>query len=211
MQAFLNAFVDLPSLLYQMDALRPKATSQSTNQSEIEKQALLSLFADVSARLDHWENTLTSSPFSYGRYDFHPNETGYGHHLISFPNVTMANIFTHLWAFQIITLREMNILTALSGISSPLSTPPDRAVTLARTISLSMEYLLRKEMGLFGPASSHFPLKVAWDVLGENGDYFDFARVKGSVDRLVSRGLLSAPILFFGLELECSQISKSSP
>jgi hypothetical protein len=64
-----------------------------------------------------------------------------------------------------------------------------------------MDYLLKEDMGLFGPASSYFPLRVAWEVLKESGDHFDGAHVKRSVDRLVTRGLLSAPTLVFGSEL----------
>ncbi|KAJ5979612.1 hypothetical protein N7481_006910 [Penicillium waksmanii] len=215
MQAFLNEFVHLSSLLCQMDGLCLAVDSQPTSQSGIEQQVLLSLFTDLSARLDHWEYTLTTSSFSYERCHYFSPEADddyddeSGHRPISYPNVTMANIFTHLWAFQIITLQEMTILTSalsetISSSPSPSSTssPEDRAIVLARNISLSMDYLMKEDMGLFGPASSYFPLRVAWEVLKEGGDHFYGTHVKRSVNRLVTRGLLSAPTLVFGPELE---------
>jgi hypothetical protein len=167
-----------------MDGLCLEVSLQSTSQSEIEKQVLQSLLVDMSARLDHWEDTLTTSPFSYRRDYNHSHETSHeheddqnqDHRRISFPNVTMANIFTHLWAFQIIIFREMAILS--TALSETVSSPEHRAIALARNISLSMDYLLK--------------------VLKESGDHVDSAHVKRSVDRLVARGLLSAPTSVFG-------------
>jgi hypothetical protein len=187
-----------------MDGLCLEVSLQSTSQSEIEKQVLQSLLVDMSARLDHWEDTLTTSPFSYRRDYNHSHETSHeheddqnqDHRRISFPNVTMANIFTHLWAFQIIIFREMATLS--TALSETVSSPEHRAIALARNISFSMDYLLKEDMGLFGPASSSFPLRTAWEVLKESGDHVDSAHVKRSVDRLVARGLLSAPTSVFG-------------
>lgn len=83
--------------------------------------------------------------------------------------------------------------------SPPSPFSPDATVMiLARQISLSMDYLLKEDMDLFGPASSSFPLHVAWHTLKDGGRVCDRAYIEGLVDRLVQRGLLSAPALVFG-------------
>lgn len=60
-----------------------------------------------------------------------------------------------------------------------------------------MEYLLRDEMGLFGPASTYFPLQVAYETFleDESKGKEGIAFVKGVVLRLVQKGLRSAPVL----------------
>lgn len=201
MQAFLSDFVDLPGLFHQVDCLNISLSTDSPPVSCPEIELHLSHLADISTRLDRWEHSLESPQYSQKHADDRP---------ISYPSVTMANIFTHLWAFKIIVIQEMAILkVAYSGnVSSPSAQPRDETndrtttISLAKKITLSMEYLLKEEMGLFGPASSSYPLRVAWDVLKASGDDYYQDHIERIVQRLIDRGLLSAPTLVFGSDLD---------
>lgn len=194
MQIFLSEFAHLPFLLHRMDCLY---AAPQPSQSDIDEVS--ARFAEISARLDHWEHSFKDSQSFWYWQDNHKN-TPDTDQLIYYPNVTMANIFTHLWAFKIICSQELAMARSSRAPSSPPSpTIPDAtAMVLARQISLSMDYLLKEDMGLFGPASSSFPLHVAWHTLKDGGKVFDRVYIEGIVDRLVQRGLLSAPALVFG-------------
>ncbi|OQE20896.1 hypothetical protein PENFLA_c015G00287 [Penicillium flavigenum] len=123
----------------------------------------------------------------------------------------MANAFTHLWAFRILCLHELKrFITHLSGHEQeqPIWTGQLRMnyddirvqiIAFAKNISLSMVYLLQEEMRLFGPASTIFPLHVAYKgykSLG-SGQQADIAYIEGIVDELHQKGLKSARALVF--------------
>jgi len=123
----------------------------------------------------------------------------------------MANVYTNLWAFRIICFSELERLaehfpcfdlTQDIPLSKPLNLKHIHTykTELAKQICLSMEYLLRDEMGLFGPASTYFPLQVAYETFLEDEGIAQKEGVKfveGVVLRLVQKGLRSAPVLVF--------------
>ena len=127
------------------------------------------------------------------------------------PNVTMANAFTHIWAFRIVCLSELKRFITLlpsHGQEQPIwigqldmnyDDIQAQIIAFAKNISLSMVYLLQEEMGLFGPTSTIFPLRIAYQVyksLG-SGQQADIAYLEGIVEQLDQKGLKSARALVF--------------
>ncbi|KAJ6114600.1 hypothetical protein N7486_000378 [Penicillium sp. IBT 16267x] len=205
MQKLLNEAVVLPSLLHQADSLIENPERRS-NAAHVDQ--LLGLFFEFASRLDNWETVLCvdSSP------PYWPHGDAEGTPLpLWYPNITMANAFTHLWALQIVCMTEMKRLSTHLPRNSPReSLSPARLylnldendflmISLARQIYLSMDYLLQDEMELFGPASTFFPLKVAYQTFQEEGvgHKVDIAYIEGIVDRLDQKGLLSARSFVF--------------
>ncbi|KAJ5651995.1 hypothetical protein N7507_009421 [Penicillium longicatenatum] len=198
MQQLLNEAVKLPSLLQQADKV---IKSPGLNHAEVSQ--VLDLFINFALRLDNWETTL----FVDGSLPYWPHGDAEDTPLpFWYLNITMANSFTHLWALRIICMKEMKQLaTYLPPDSLRESLSARRLhlglaenyllmIVLARQIHLSMEFLLQDEMELFGPASTFFPLKVAYQTfkMGGVGYEVDIACIEGILDRLDRKGLLSA-------------------
>jgi hypothetical protein len=198
MQQLLNEAVKLPSLLQQADKV---IKSPELNHAEVNQ--ILDLFINFALRLDNWETTLFvdgSPPYwPHGHAEDTPLPFWY-------PNITMANAFTHLWALKIICMKEMKQLATYlppDSLRESLSARRLHAglaendllmIVLARQIHLSIEFLLQDEMELFGPASTFFPLKVAYQTFKMGGDGYkvDITCIESILDRLDRKGLLSA-------------------
>jgi hypothetical protein len=62
-----------------------------------------------------------------------------------------------------------------------------------------MDYLLQDEMGLFGPGSTFLPLMMAHRAFdrNQNSQRGNMIWVQGIVDRLVAKGLCSAPTVIY--------------
>ncbi|KAH7083513.1 hypothetical protein BKA63DRAFT_530273 [Paraphoma chrysanthemicola] len=120
-----------------------------------------------------------------------------------FPSLLAANVHTHLWAFQIICLTELEKLNpylsdhdfARKEGEAQKEIDARRSVFAAR-ICQCMKYLLQDEMKLFGPASALFPLKIAYDELDRDRErnkqqiercsrYFDQIRDRGYLSRFL--------------------------
>ncbi|KAJ6036709.1 hypothetical protein N7540_000988 [Penicillium herquei] len=120
----------------------------------------------------------------------------------------MANVLTHLWAFQITCATEIERLAPLAldcvfhkhisefedPFISNLVDNKERMVDLGRNIYLSMDYLLQDEMELFGPASTFYPLRVAYQRFKASQPEMtgDIACIENIVDRLAQKGLLGS-------------------
>ncbi|KAA8642968.1 uncharacterized protein ATNIH1004_009730 [Aspergillus tanneri] len=205
MQSLLNEAVIIPSLLQQIDALLD--TPCLTQISEV-TETIRSII-DVLTRLEKWDMNLRyqSDKPCYWTQGTTPKTQD---PLLWYPNITMANVFTHLWTFRIICLCELmrlslffpgialEELSRLSGLE--ISNTVDQIATLATQICMSMEYLMQDEMKLFGPASTFFPLQVAHEKLRTYGPNYQgyVTYVEEIVLRLVQKGLRSASILIFG-------------
>lgn len=216
MQCLLNEAIILTSLLRQTDLLL-----ENLHQGDsFEMDKMIDQFLALSARLDDWEKNLGSEgcqPY-WPRHDLLQEENQSpieDRHLIPlwYPNITMANLFTHLWAFQIMCITEIGRLvdsdfghgksqsTAAEQFGAKLSEHQEhRRIILARNIYLSMDYLLQDEMELFGPTSTFSPLRVAYQTLNTNGPerLQDIAYIERIVENLTRKGLLSARAFVFG-------------
>lgn len=208
MQSLLNEATTIPSLLRQSDALlgnRRKRSSSNVTE-------LISRFVDSLNRFDNWETALfleSDGPL-YWQYAATTQGAGPGVSepndlLLWYPNVTMANVFTYLWAFRITCLAEVRNLTVLvprdileeSQSSWKLGSSFDhiqtRITALAKLICQRIDYLLQDEMKLFGPASTFFPLRMAYRSLQER----DVSCIESVVDRVARKGLRSSRAFIF--------------
>lgn len=214
MQSLLSKAAIIPSLMSQSDTLLAEAHQVSFG---TEAKDLFNRFVDALLDLERWEMEYCqeSDRWCYwpsnipAAYPVTGDSISYGKPLW-YKNVTMANVYTNLWAFRIICFSELERLAEHFPsfpfphhipLSRPLNLKDIHAykTALAKRICLSMEYLLRDEMGLFGPASTYFPLQVVYETFLE--DEFrgkeGIAFVEGVVLRLVQKGLRSAPVLVF--------------
>ncbi|KAJ5538534.1 hypothetical protein N7494_008013 [Penicillium frequentans] len=206
MQQLLNEAVMLPSLLHQADTVveNPELSSQPDRVEQI-----LDIFINFASRLDNFETVLCAD----GCPPYWPHGDAKDAPLpFWYPNITLANAFTYLWALKIIYMGEMKRLSTYLPRDSPKdSLSPGRLhlslaendllmVVLARQIQLSMEYLLQDEMELFGPSSTFFPLKVAYQIfkMDKVGFKVEIACIEKYLDVLDDKGLLSARSFVFG-------------
>ncbi|KAJ5212980.1 hypothetical protein N7449_000149 [Penicillium cf. viridicatum] len=123
----------------------------------------------------------------------------------------MANTFTNLWAFRIVCLSGLKRFIAhfLScDQEQPIWTGQldmnyddiqAQMIAFAKNISLSMAYLLQDEMNLFGPASTLFPLHVAYQAYKslDSAQQVNIAYLEKIVDQLDQKGMKSARALVF--------------
>lgn len=210
MQTLLNKVAIIPSYLYQID--RVSENTGQTDPSEI--TALFSSVVNILVGLENWEISLHHQ--SNGRcywlrgLDSQTESETPQDNNIWYPNITMANVFTHIWAFRIVCLTELEKLALLfpwlilEGMSLAgqchLHRVQQDTVSLSKQVFSSMEYLMQDEMKLYGPASTFFPLRAIYQrsKTGEQWQMENIARCQSIVGRLVEKGLRSAPIVVFG-------------
>jgi hypothetical protein len=201
MQQLINLSANLPSFLEHSDQFVAAPCAAHITQLSHLWESFSALFS----QLETWEEALHeqsiwSQPLGSNS---RPSLTGI---CLWFSDITMANFYTHIWAFQIICTLELNRLAYLvhrldlQGSKSwnlPKSSTSIQAVS--RKICLSMEYLLQNDMKLFGPASAMLPLQTAYKVF--NMDRHEYTReikyIEGIVDCLVGKGLRSTPYIIY--------------
>ncbi|KAL5335996.1 hypothetical protein BJX70DRAFT_373863 [Aspergillus crustosus] len=213
MQNLLNEGLPLTSVLHEINHLLA-----STHQSTLEAAALATVVLDIRASLKEWEISLRDSldGASYWQNSSSTHKKSASSQTITmepnlwFPNITLANVYTHLWAFNIICLSEITdlcthfptLLQEHRHLRERIAAenPDHETLRLAEQICASMEYLLQDEMGLFGPGSTFLPLMMAHRVLLNDPEDTRCEKldwVRGIVERLVEKGLRSAPAVVF--------------
>lgn len=209
MQSLLSEAAAIPSLLQQIDILHNDLYQGSSH----DVANLLRYFMAAFDNFENWEVYLRTENAEAHYWSVSPDMqfTGASPHdgYIWYPNITMANVYTHLWAFRIICLSEINNLVSLSPsiihrnqLSSwqfDFDNIQEDMIALSKQICMSMEYLIQDEMRLFGPASTFFPLQTAYRTfqLDELRHRENLIRIEGIVGRLVKKGLQSAPHIVF--------------
>jgi hypothetical protein len=198
MQQLINLAASLPSFLEQSDQLaEAPCEADSTQLSHLWKS-----FSTLSSHLEAWEESL------YGQSIWtqplgSSSRPSLSSACLWFSDITMANFYTHLWAFQIICILELNHLASLAheldlhGWELPKGSTSIQAVS--RKICLSMEYLLQDDMKLFGPASTILPLQTAYKVFNADKRAYmlEIKCIEGIVNCLVEKGLRSTPFMVF--------------
>lgn len=201
MQQLINLSANLPSLLEQSDQFVEALCEPYTTQISNLWESFLNLFS----KLENWEKTLHEQSMWSQPLNSNPRSSLLGT-CLWFSDITMANFYTHIWAFQIICTLELNRLSYLvqkldlQGLRSwdlPKSSTSIQAVS--RKICLSMEYLLQDDMKLFGPASAMLPLEMAYKVFNMDRHKFtcEIKYIEGIVDCLVEKGLRSTPYMVY--------------
>lgn len=212
MHTLFNQVAIVPTYLHQIDKM-----SENPGQTDPSATTMLfSALANILVGLENWEISLqrqTGSPCYWPRVtDSQPKDRTLQTQdtALWFPNVTMANVFTHIWAFRITCMTELEKLALLFPwlilgemsltTQCHLHHVQNHTLALSNQICSSMEYLMQDEMKLFGPASTFFPLQTVYHKFkaDESQQANIIARCQEIVDRLVDKGLQSAPIIVFG-------------
>ncbi|EED21360.1 conserved hypothetical protein [Talaromyces stipitatus ATCC 10500] len=213
MQSLLDKGAIIPSLLNQSDNLLDKAHEEGN--FDVEARDLINHLVTTLIDLENWEMEYCQGidrqcywPSDRSELPLSKTSISQDKPLI-YTSVTMANVYTNLWAFRIICLSELerficyfpyyDITHDIPSHPLNLKHAKEHKIALAKQICLSMEYLLQDEMELFGPASTCFPLQIAYETFLENevGREEEISFVEGVVSRLVRKGLRSAPVLVF--------------
>jgi hypothetical protein len=205
MQCLITETAALPTLLRQTDQLLMSA-SETNHVRE-----LCNAYLEILSRLESWEASFrdTTSP-QFWTCSTNPSSRAPAplDLCLWFPNITMANVYTHLWSFRIICVSEVSQLVSLfpsvGWCDSRMSTfIPDNCWEFLRSLSLqicsSMEYLMQDDLRLFGPMSSMLPLRTAYKVLigDKNGQNQHIAYIKKLVEWLVGKRIRSAPYMVY--------------
>lgn len=200
MQRLISHAAPLPSLLQRSDSLLKSPSEPKID----ELQDLCDSYLQCLSGLELWETAHQQNNPASMWNRFRPNqEAGVSSEKqIWFSNITMANSYTHLWAFRIICAEELDTLirSIFSMDQDPSTYVPsrysnERMETLAVLICCSMDYLLQEDLKLFGSTSAMLPLHIACNVLVKdelkNAPYI--SRIRQAVDRMVEQGIQSAP------------------
>ncbi|KAJ6027700.1 hypothetical protein N7499_001158 [Penicillium canescens] len=208
MQTLISQAAHLPSLLQQTDTLLSSQHEEGLSRSTILCNTYLEFLLDM----ERWEQSLRNHyPGSIcdsfvNSKSRTPAPPGRG---ISFPDITMANVYTHLWAFRIICATELGRLVSLFPLthlqdSTTCNYFSSRDIQehnecLARLICFCMEYLVQDDFKLFGPTSAMLPLQTAYKVLitNEQKNILHVIYVKELVQWLVEKGIRSAPYVIY--------------
>jgi hypothetical protein len=184
MQSLLSHAAAIPALLEQVDALQREGLPDSDAQIT----ELHDAFLQVSMKLEHWERSLLqTTPTSVYWPDPSPEQATsplfQASASASVPNfhfstISSANAYIHFWAFQIVCLTQLQTLKTYPylghqrrDLANPTRPRPfedhvrQAILGLSTKICQSMAYLMREDMGLYGPASTFFPLKVVHETL----------------------------------------------
>lgn len=202
MQALISRAAHLPSLLQQTDTLL--ASPQDGHQACTLHQD----FVDLFSAMESWEKSLRSHhPGSI--WDSDADESRPDPERIWFSDITMANLYTHLWAFRIVCATEISRLVALFPLTNFHDSPTCDAFSsatvqehneaLATLICRSMGYLMQDGFKLYGPLSTMLPLQTACQVFlaDRSKNTRQVAHVKALVEDLVKKGIRSAPSIIY--------------
>lgn len=163
---------------------------------------------DVLCRLQRLEDSLENDGHRpYGQIpspDFDLPSTDFA---LWFPSITTANVLAHLWTFKIVCLTELRDLATFFPpvLDQPLSNGIHPSQLGGQIIELSiltcrsMEFTLQDKMALYGPASTFYPLQIAYKSLkNSSAQHKNAAYCESVVERLVAKGLRAVPHIVFG-------------
>ncbi|CAG8408403.1 unnamed protein product [Penicillium salamii] len=205
MQSLISEASSLPSILQQTDQI---LASDKPSLNEVLEPC--KKYIELLSRIQTWETSLQFDLRNIQRLpqsnptEVHPSLR------IKFPNITLANVYTQLWSYRIICALElMDLVSRFPEMDLPLYLPGcslsvrdvgELTENHAVKICCGIEYLVRDDMGLYGPASTLLPLQMAYRVFGmdrlRNATYITF--IEGVVRHLVEKGLQCAPYLVYG-------------
>jgi hypothetical protein len=208
MQQLISVAARLPLLLEEAD----RFTNAPCEIESAQVSKLWDAFIELLSQLDKWEEALTCESPGFWTQSSHstlriPSPPGTP---LCFSNITMANFWTHMWAFQVTCVLELGSLETWfqNWGSEPFE---NRALffsedsrrniqAISCKICLGMEYLVQDDMKLFGPASTMLPLEIAYKGLNKEKrtNMRAMVYIERVVDCLAAKGLQSAPYIVYG-------------
>ena len=206
-QTLISRAIHLPSLLQQTDALLASPYEDRFGQAS----ALYNNFVGFFSVLNSWEQSLRNHhPGSIKDLLSNSNsKCPNPERSIWFSDITMANLYTHLWAFRIICATELSRLAALFPLLnshdsrtcdyfSPTKVQ-EHNKTLATLICRSIGYLVQDGFEFYGPMSAMLPLQTAYKVFiaDKQKNTLHVTHVKALVECLVKKGIRSAPYIIY--------------
>lgn len=208
MQKLLGESAIIPSLLHRVDH-QYKASSE---RNIFLAEQLICSFVDALGRLQRLENALVNQghrPFPQQPPPCCQAEgLDFPERILWFHDITTANVFIHIWTFKVVCMTELRDLA--TSVPSRIFEHQDLPGGLhlaqldnqTRELSVltcqSMEFCLQDSMALYGPASTLYPLQVAYQNLRvspqhrKSVDYIEW-----TVERLVAKGLHAVPYIVF--------------
>lgn len=173
LQDLFTIAASIPSVLEKIDVLKEEPTEASARAA---KQCLTQLMK-IKMRFESWASSFeTESPRPlYWQQTEAPTDGGHDRSL-SFPSLSIANAFTHLWSFQITCMLHIRDLLLqfpeLSGFRIIVSIDQIRTSCheLSVKILQSMNFLMRQEFMLYGRFSAGFPLGTAYKSLSTDAE-----------------------------------------
>lgn len=206
MQALLSQTACIPSLLQQTDTLLASRHEATLDQAT----TLCDAYLELLSVMERWEQFLQYNyPGSMWDCSSDPNTSLPPDHCLWFPDITMANVYTHLWTFRIICAVELGRLSSLFPLtgrqySTACNYFSSRGIQghnefLAALICRCMEYLVQDGAKLFGPLSAMLPLQTAYKVYiaDKQKNSPHVAYIKDLVERLIRKGIRSAPYMIY--------------
>ncbi|KAH7345807.1 hypothetical protein BKA66DRAFT_434053 [Pyrenochaeta sp. MPI-SDFR-AT-0127] len=198
-QSLIGDAAVLPSIMEEVDTLRTLSQEVAVPRAYKVK----SMLEEVLEHLSKWNDRFrrdTNGPAGPSHLTEIPDCLHHGELQFWFPSLLAANVHTHMWAFEIICLTEMEKLRPYLSDRDYACKAGDthkrndaNLYMLAARICQCIKYLLQDEMKLFGPASALFPLKIAHDVLDRDkeGNREQIERCWRFFEQIRDRGYLS--------------------
>jgi hypothetical protein len=165
LQDLFTIAASIPPVLEKIDLLKEEPTEAASNGA---KKYLTHLMR-IKMRFESWASSL------YWQKSEVPANGGHDEFL-SFPSLSIANAFTHLWSFQITCMLHIRDLLLrcpeLSAFKIILSMDELRTSCheLSVKILQSMKFLMRQEFMLYGRFSAGFPLSTAYRSLSVDAE-----------------------------------------
>lgn len=165
-QSLLSLAAKVPQILEKYDALPDEPATTIIAVAE----ERLADFVQMRVKLAAWCSTFiaeSSTPLYWTRTNADPEKCS--HDLLWFQHLSVANVFTYLWSFQITCLSHIHRLLerfpclegVCTGVLEDAAERRDVCINLSVKIFQSMEYLLQPEFMLYGLSSASFPLFTA--------------------------------------------------
>ncbi|KAH7030459.1 hypothetical protein B0J12DRAFT_583364, partial [Macrophomina phaseolina] len=169
-QSLLGLAANIPAILEKFDALK----DESSDTAILAAHERLAELVKSRADLETWGCSFiaeSSVPLYWRRTTEEAIECH--NDLLWFQDLTIANVFTHLWSFQIICLSHIHSLLAQfpeleqSDVAIWENTAGLRSACVELSIQVfqSMEYLLQEEFMICGLSSAGFPMQAACKAL----------------------------------------------
>lgn len=208
MQKLLGEAAVIASLLHEVDRRYKVASERNISLAEefilsfVEALGRLQRLEDALVNQGHHPSPRQSVPGCQTEEYFHLER------ILWFPDITTANVLIHIWTFKVVCMTELrDLATSVPVRVFECQDLPgglhraqlDELISeLSILICQSMEFCLQDNMALYGPASTLYPLQIAYQNLKASPEHKKtVAYIEWVVERLVAKGLRAMPHIVF--------------